>query len=232
VISLMLIADLHIHSVYSDGKASPREIIRHALIRGINVISITDHDTFKGGLEGYRFSREIARNTSDTKILVVPGIELRSYSGDILVYCENDVELPREVGLLIDKAHENNCVVVPAHPFDTWRHGLGDVVYDYDGWDAIEVWNAHASRNANRRALEASRIMGKPGVANSDAHIPEHVGSAYTYILIEDASSITEVLDALRKGLVKPHQGGLSLKDNVERIAWSIEYRVRKILGD
>ena len=41
-------ADLHIHSTYSDGSFSPEEIVKMASQRGIDVISIADHDTVDG----------------------------------------------------------------------------------------------------------------------------------------------------------------------------------------
>lgn len=37
--------DLHIHSVYSDGKYTPEEICNRAFEKGVRLISITDHDT-------------------------------------------------------------------------------------------------------------------------------------------------------------------------------------------
>ncbi len=41
-------ADLHIHSVYSDGIYTPEEICRRAKARGLSLLSITDHDTLAG----------------------------------------------------------------------------------------------------------------------------------------------------------------------------------------
>ena len=41
-------ADLHTHSVFSDGKYTPDEICRRAKFAGVEVISITDHDTMNG----------------------------------------------------------------------------------------------------------------------------------------------------------------------------------------
>ena len=43
-----MLADLHLHSVYSDGLNSPDEICRVAKARGVGLISITDHDTMAG----------------------------------------------------------------------------------------------------------------------------------------------------------------------------------------
>lgn len=41
-------ADLHIHSYYSDGVFSPREIVQKAKAAGLEVIAITDHDSVGG----------------------------------------------------------------------------------------------------------------------------------------------------------------------------------------
>jgi len=38
-------ADLHVHSVYSDGRYTPEEICNRAFDYGVELISITDHDT-------------------------------------------------------------------------------------------------------------------------------------------------------------------------------------------
>jgi predicted metal-dependent phosphoesterase TrpH len=44
------IADLHLHSVYSDGKLTPEELFIKAKDRGISAISITDHDSIDGNI--------------------------------------------------------------------------------------------------------------------------------------------------------------------------------------
>lgn len=41
-------ADLHLHSVYSDGVHTPDEICRRARQNGLQLLSITDHDTMLG----------------------------------------------------------------------------------------------------------------------------------------------------------------------------------------
>ena len=45
-------ADLHIHTLKSDGKYSPSEVVKMAKNKAIQVISITDHDTIDGIEEG------------------------------------------------------------------------------------------------------------------------------------------------------------------------------------
>ncbi|MBW1998045.1 MAG: PHP domain-containing protein [Deltaproteobacteria bacterium] len=49
--------DLHIHSTCSDGKMTPEEILRTAAERGLEVISITDHDSLECQEEAESLSR-------------------------------------------------------------------------------------------------------------------------------------------------------------------------------
>ena len=44
----MKICDLHTHSVFSDGKYTPTELIDEALKKGISAIALTDHNTVDG----------------------------------------------------------------------------------------------------------------------------------------------------------------------------------------
>lgn len=63
------LADLHIHSYYSDGAHSPEEVLRRAKLAGITIASITDHDNVAGVDEALDYGRALG-------IEVVPGIEL------------------------------------------------------------------------------------------------------------------------------------------------------------
>ncbi len=213
-------ADLHIHSTYSDGRCSPKDIIIEAINKGIDIISITDHNSFRGAIVAARYAREIP----DSPIVII-GNEVRTDLGDILVYCQEEFDAPRNVFELIDRAHENNCLVVPAHPFDIMRHGVGDHIFNIRGWDAIEVWNASAPPNANREAIKAARLLGLPGLASSDAHVPEYIGAAYTLIELEELT-VESVLKAIKKGYVQPHYGYPDFKAFVKRVGWSIRRRL------
>lgn len=62
-------ADLHIHTLYSDGTFSPREVLERVQKEGISAIAITDHDSVQAIepaiLEGEKLGIE-----------VIPGVEL------------------------------------------------------------------------------------------------------------------------------------------------------------
>ena len=62
------LADLHLHSTYSDGVYSPHELAAMAKAAGITVLALTDHDTLKGLPEMGEAAREAG-------IAFIPGVE-------------------------------------------------------------------------------------------------------------------------------------------------------------
>ncbi|MGN1235104.1 MAG: PHP domain-containing protein [Christensenellaceae bacterium] len=65
-------ADMHVHTVYSDGWHTPEEIARIAKRKGIGLIVFTDHDVMEDALR----KREALRREG---ILSVDGIEVSAY---------------------------------------------------------------------------------------------------------------------------------------------------------
>ena len=61
--------DLHLHTTASDGVMSPSEMVRYAKAKGLQAISITDHDTIGGLEEGLAEGEKIGFE-------VIPGIEI------------------------------------------------------------------------------------------------------------------------------------------------------------
>ena len=75
--------DLHTHSVFSDGTATPAELVMMAAELKLTALAITDHDTTEGAMLAVPLGRERG-------VRVVPGIEIscmhREYSLHILGY--------------------------------------------------------------------------------------------------------------------------------------------------
>ena len=76
-------ADLHLHTIYSDGEYTPESIIRRALSENFRAIAITDHDTVEGIAHVLEKARQQpikdggqARETLE----IIPGVELSSES--------------------------------------------------------------------------------------------------------------------------------------------------------
>ena len=47
----LLVIDLHTHTTCSDGTDSPRELVNKAIVQGLHVLGISDHDTTSGWAE-------------------------------------------------------------------------------------------------------------------------------------------------------------------------------------
>lgn len=73
----MVYADLHIHSSYSDGNLTPKEIIDQSIEKGIKYISITDHDSITG---------QNIINQRRKEIGIIPGIELSSRYNELEIH--------------------------------------------------------------------------------------------------------------------------------------------------
>ncbi len=204
----VLRADLHVHSTYSDGLDPVDAVLASALDKGLNVISISDHNTFKGSLAASRIIKDKGMD-----LVLVFGNEVRAnYMGrliDVLVLCPEypGEDWPRDALRLYDWAEKKGCLYVPAHPFDERRYGCGELIYDLDV-HAIEVWNARAPKGLNEEALKAAKLLGKPGIANSDAHEAEQVGLAHS--LIEAEPDPSAVLEAILRGRVNIVRGSVS----------------------
>ncbi|MDO5569370.1 MAG: PHP domain-containing protein [bacterium] len=61
--------DLHIHSIYSDGRFTPNEIIETAKKNNVGILSITDHDT----IDAYRETLEI------DDMILINGVEISAF---------------------------------------------------------------------------------------------------------------------------------------------------------
>lgn len=73
-------ADLHIHTNYSDGSLTPRELLELAVKNKYNVISITDHDTTAGLEEALKMKGEFP-------LQIIPGVEISS------TYRDHDIHI-------------------------------------------------------------------------------------------------------------------------------------------
>ena len=62
-------ADLHTHTIYSDGSLSPVELIDKALLNGIKILSITDHDSINGVVEAVSYGKSVG-------VEIIPGVEI------------------------------------------------------------------------------------------------------------------------------------------------------------
>ncbi len=165
-----------------------REVVEAALDKGMNGVAITDHSVFQ------KFSSD--------KILVIPGEEVAAESGEVI-----GLGLKKEIppGLTpketIKRIHKQGAIAIAPHPFDYFRHGLGNLLEHLE-IDAVETWNARCLMERPVRLAERfAREEGLPEVGGSDAHTPGEVGNAYTQL--DCRKNVSSVLKAIKKGETK-----------------------------
>jgi predicted metal-dependent phosphoesterase TrpH len=218
--------DLHVHSYHSkDSNSSHDDILEIALKRGLDGFAICDHDTVEGGLTCEKRALELGY-----KITVIPGVEVTSSKGHILVLgIRENIEPFLSPEETIRWARKLGGTVIIPHPFKQSSHGIGS----FEGLDidAVEVFNSRCFlNNANHKALIEAERLGIPGVAGSDSHIPEMVGQAYTEI---DASENTAlaVLRAIREGKVSPAGKNTPTPIILRQMSGSTKRKLKKRLG-
>ncbi len=206
-------ADIHIHSVYSDGAADIPAILEHVSAHtDLDVIAITDHDTLEGSLR----ARDMAHRYP---VDVIPGMEVSSAHGHILaLFIESPIPPGLPAAETIARIHEQNGLAVAAHAVEPFSTGLlsprprllrlRDVYAVH--LDALEAFNASLTIPPIAwLGLLAARHLGVAVTAGSDAHylgtiglgvtrFPGHTAEHFCRALVQRATEIDGVRYALR----------------------------------
>ncbi len=191
---MLLKADLHIHSNYSDGKSSIREILNVAIERRLDVISITDHDTVEGSLEALDVVRE-----EHLPIIVLPGVEVTTAQGHMLAYgIRKNVDKGMEMKDAAELVRMLGGITSLAHPFQFYRHGAIRLRC-FRVVDCVEVFNAKSPWVFNGMSEFFRERFGKGKTAGSDAHKADFVGYGIALIDIEELS-LEGIMNALKMG--------------------------------
>ena len=165
-----VILDLHLHTHYSfDSVMPPAKLLRIAKRLSLDGIAITDHGTIAGGVAARKLNR-------DPEFRVIVGVELHFDVGDLVGLFVDQEIVARDFFEAAEAIRDQGGVVILPHPFRAHKFDAGfprDV-------DAIEVFNARTSPNANRKAVLLAHRLRKPGIAVSDAHFSFEIGTART----------------------------------------------------
>lgn len=176
-------ADLHLHSVWSDGAQHPFAIVEAAAGRA-DIVAITDHDEIRGAFQ----ARTYATEHPALGVEVVVGEEISTLNGHLVgLFLAERVPPGLSAERTIELIHDQGGLAVAAHPFHPIRgrarghHSLGRLIPDLP-LDAIEVVNNAGVFSRCYDALAAIRNVEwmLPVSAGSDAHDVWSLGSAVT----------------------------------------------------
>ncbi|MBU2551270.1 MAG: CehA/McbA family metallohydrolase, partial [Proteobacteria bacterium] len=135
------VANLHVHTTFSDGSGSVAEVIEAAQQAGLDILIINDHDTLEArnqGLEGYH-----------GRLLVLVGCEISGRHNHYLAFglseCPDyDCHRPQD---FIDRVKSAGGVGFLAHPFEEGSPlSEGGRAFTWEDWsvtrfEGLEIWN-------------------------------------------------------------------------------------------
>ena len=180
-------ADLHTHTVYSDGELIPAELVRRAMVKGHDLIAITDHVDMTN-VEWVVTNMVKAVDLCEDYIKVIPGVEIthvppkqidrvakmaRKYGAEWIVVHGETVTEPVMPGT--NRASvENPEIDILAHPgFITLEEAQlakdNDVILEVTGRAGHNITNGHV--------VNMARAAGAKMVIDSDTHQPENLMS-------------------------------------------------------
>lgn len=122
-------ADLHIHS-YGKGMGSfdvtdvsntPTAIVDTAIQKGLKIISVTDHNEIMNSIIAVQYS-------ADKDLLVIPGIEISTTQGHLLLYFETIEQLRQFYGRLTFNDDKSVC-----------NQGIAECLQYADGFGGLGV---------------------------------------------------------------------------------------------
>jgi len=185
------IFDLQIHSNYSwDGKSSVEDIIQHSKSLGLSGISITDHETIKGGILGAKLT------SNDESFTVIPSTEIATNFGDIIVMFVKGEIKTNDFFEIKDIASSEDLLLMLPHP----GRGITRARKVAEHVDAIETINGHSRFTQNLKSIFLRDEFDKTAVAGSDAHTKEEIGRCRT---IFNGLTEEEIRKDLKKGNTK-----------------------------
>jgi hypothetical protein len=141
-----IVLNLHMHTRYSDGSGSHKDIAKAAIRAGLDAVIVTDHNVWVQGLEGYYRER-------NRRLLMLIGEEIhdqdrKPQKNHLLVVGANRelAALADDPQTLINAAREAGGLTYIAHPVDLAAPAFHEPNISWEAWDVqgfngIELWN-------------------------------------------------------------------------------------------
>ncbi len=194
-------ADLHIHTLASDGVDGVDAILGAAVAAGLKVIAITDHERIDAAVAAQRQARE-----RGLPVDVIVGEEVTTRNGHLVaLFLTRRIKPWGRMRDAVAQVHEQGGLAIVAHPLVPYplcasEGTIRRLLDEADAArhpDAIEAFNPTTARMRWSARVPAFAFeMGLTQVASSDAHRATSVGRAITRFRGDDA-------EALRRAIVE-----------------------------
>jgi predicted metal-dependent phosphoesterase TrpH len=213
-----MLVDLHVHTkLSSDSNVAPEAYLeaasRHQAPLG--AICFTEHRLFPGDDQLDRAYEELSARFG---VRIFKGIEADTNLGHLLIFgvtrelrrrFDLDGRMNR-ADLMIEVAHAEGGIAIPAHPFRDSGYGvrLDDLLAKLGpALTVVEAINGQNSPDQNVAALAACEKLGLTAVAGSDAHFstPNWFMTCATEF-DNDITTVEQLCAELRAGRARPYQ--------------------------
>lgn len=209
-------ADLHVHSRHSgpadlpvlrhlgrESYSEPRAVYETALARGMDLVTLTDHDTVAGGIELRGLPHTFL--SEEVTVILPAGRQLHVNVFDLTEAQHARIALKRlDPEAFFAYLAEERLPASVNHLFSalTGPRELADLHLPLKHLSLIEALNGSMPAAHNERARLTGRFAGLAGVGGSDSHTLAGVARAFT--TVAGARTREEFLDGLRRGLTVP----------------------------
>ena len=141
-----IVVNLHMHTRYSDGTGTHKDIAHAAIKAGVDAVIVTDHNVLVQGVEGYY---RVARN----RVLLLVGEEIHDQDRNpqknhLLVFNANRdlAHLADDPQTLINGVNDAGGLCFIAHPKDPDAPSFNETDISWEAWEVnnytgIELWN-------------------------------------------------------------------------------------------
>ena len=215
----VLAADFHVHAFVGDGGVAPWALRREARLRGLNVITISNHNQLLAARMG---TWRIGESSPDDPLVIV-GQEVTAPEFHLIAAgITETIDWRLSARDAIHEVHRQGGVAIAAHAArGSWKDDDPVAVGLLDG---VEVAHPGAlqferARRELQEMFEKSRA-GNPAVApigSSDFHFGGRLGRCRTYVFADEVSE-RGVLDAIRRGRTVAYDGDGRLTGSPERV--------------
>ncbi|HLI30862.1 MAG TPA: PHP domain-containing protein [Terriglobia bacterium] len=208
--------DLHVHSWHSgmcfpppfrgfcrESYSQPEDVYRRLKRRGMDLVTLTDHDSIDGAEALRRYPDFFA--SEEVTCRLPSGTTIHAGVYDVSERQHIEIQRRRDDFPSLAAYLEEQRLFFSLHHFFSGLTGsrkIEDFGWCESHFPALETRNGHVLPSANRHAALLAQRMGKARVGGSDGHTLASLGATYTWV--PGTRNKTEFLEGLRRGLGRP----------------------------